>query len=74
MTPHTINLVNASLVALPMALACTRRLLTEKASASAGDRSPGEKMETISARANQMTSVLRRFEGCNNYRHFGINE
>ena len=74
MTPHTINLVNASLVALPMALACTRRLLlTEKSSASASDR-PGEKMETITARANQMTSVLRKFEACDNYRHFGINE
>ena len=75
MTHHALNLLNTSLVALPIAVAYTRRLLlAEKSSASAKDPSPGETMETVTVRANHMSSVLRKFETYNNYRHFGINE
>jgi len=73
MTPHTLNLVNTTLVALPVAVAISRRLLLpEKSSASAG--ASGENPASLNTRATRMTAVLRKFEAINNYRHFGINE
>lgn len=73
MTPHTLNLVNTTLVALPVAVAISRRLLLpEKSTASAG--APVENRESLTARATKMTGVLRKFEVINNYRYFGINE
>jgi hypothetical protein len=67
--PHTIS---ASLLALPVAMAFSRRLLlTCKSPVAATASAVDVKIKIIESRANNMTETLRTIEG---YRHGGLND
>jgi hypothetical protein len=72
MTPIHPHSINASLLALPVAMAFSRRLLlTCKSPITATASAVDVKIKTIESRANKMTETLRGIEG---YRHGGLND
>ena len=72
MIPVNPHALNASLLALPVAIACSRRLLLACKSQALANVSPMDaKIRNIESRAQNMTETLRRIEG---YRHGGLND
>ena len=59
--PHTIN---ASLLALPAAMALTRRLLRNRRALAPADAvPPADQMAEVERRANSMTEILKNIVG-----------
>ena len=67
--PHTIN---ATLLALPAAVALTRKLLRDRRVLSPADAvPPADQMAEVERRANSMTETLKNIVG---YPHRGLNK
>lgn len=72
MTPLNLHTINSSLVALPVAMAYTRKLLADhKTPVTAKSGSPDDQIKRIEKRANSLTETLKGIVG---YHHHGLNE
>ncbi len=72
MTPLNLHTINSSLVALPVAMAYTRKLLANhKTPVTARSGSPENPIKLIEKRANSLTETLKSIVG---YSHHGLNE
>lgn len=72
MTPSNLHTLNSSLLALPVAIIFTRRLLlNHKSPVLVVANSLDEKMNLIERRANSLTDTLKGIVG---YSHHGLNE
>jgi hypothetical protein len=72
MTPLNLHTLNSSLLALPVAVVFTRKLLlNHKASATVESISLNDKISFIEKRANKLTKTLKDIMG---YDHHGLNE
>jgi hypothetical protein len=67
--PHTINV---SLLALPAAVALTRKLLRDRKALAPSEAIPSaDQIEEVERRANTMSETLKNIVG---YPHHGLNE
>jgi hypothetical protein len=72
MNPTSISAVSPAMLAMPLALIFTSRLLlTEKSSATRDAFSSGLGTETLTIRATMVTRTLKEIRG---YNHYGIND
>ena len=72
MIPINLHAVNTSLLALPVAVTITRKLLlSHRVSVTIESGSPTEQMRHIERRANTLTETLKNIVG---YSHHGLNE
>ena len=72
MTPLNLHTLNSSLLALPVAVVFTRKLLqNHKSSVTAESSSLNEKISFVERRANKLTKTLKDITG---YDHHGLNE
>ena len=72
MLPANLHAVNSTLLALPAAVALTRKLLHDsKASVPVEAGSPADRMNQVERRAKTLTDTLKNIVG---YDHFGIND
>ena len=72
MIPHNFHALSSSLLALPVAIVFTRKLLQyHQAPVAVAAGSPDNAMQFIDRRANTLTEILKGIEG---YEHGGLNE
>ena len=75
MTTHNLHTLNSSLVALPVMMVFTRRLLLNYKSPALIEASSlsslDKKVKLIEQRANRLTNTLKNIVG---YNHHGLNE
>ena len=72
MSTHNLHTLNSSLLALPVMMIFTRRLLSNhKSPALIKTSSLDKKLKLIEQRANRLTNTLKNIVG---YNHRGLNE
>jgi len=72
MSTHNLHTLNSSLLALPVMMIFTRRLLSNyKSPGLIKASSLDKKVKLIEQRANRLTSTLKNIVG---YNHYGLNE
>jgi len=75
MSTHNLHTLNSSLLALPVMMIFTRRLLSNyKSPGLIKASSLDKKVKLIEQRANRLTSLTSTLKNIVGYNHYGLNE